>query len=257
MTDRYLDYNQIAETYNERYQVRQMTGVAVALADILVEAQPERVLEVGCGTGRWLEEFAPAVESIAGLDPSMGMMRHTPHIDGVHLVCGRGERLPFARNSFDMVYVVNALHHFSEQERFFHEARRILRSDSTLAIIGLDVLETCGGWMVYEYFPETYERDCERFPTWEQVALWMQAAGLTPQSPRVVQRTQYDRHGRKVLEDPFMRKHATSQLALLTDNEYEAGMARVRAAIDAAEAQGNVAVFRVDLTLKMLVGRVP
>ncbi|MBI1925498.1 hypothetical protein HYR99_14750, partial [Candidatus Poribacteria bacterium] len=62
------------------------------------------------------------------------------------------------------------------------------------------------------------------------------------------------RIGQEVLADPILQKHGTSQLALLTDEAYAAGMARIKEAIANAEAAGETLVFPVDISIGMVSG---
>jgi hypothetical protein len=63
--------------------------------------------------------------------------------------------------------------------------------------------------------------------------------------------------GRKVFADPFLEKNATSQLVLLSDEAYEAGLRRIQAAVEAAEAAGEQEIFAVDIPIGIVVGRLP
>ncbi len=47
-----VNYDQIASTYHQRYAVNRLEGVAAALKSLVQQVHAERVLEVGCGTGR-------------------------------------------------------------------------------------------------------------------------------------------------------------------------------------------------------------
>ena len=62
--------------------------------------------------------------------------------------------------------------------------------------------------------------------------------------------------GREVLDDPFLRKDSTSQLVLLSDEAYAAGLRRIEAALTEAEAVGRALIFPDDISIAMLVGRV-
>ena len=53
--------------------------------------------------------------------------------------------------------------------------------------------------------------------------------------------------GKAVLDDPVLSRHGTSQLSLLTDEEYEQGMQRIRSAL--AFAVQPPSVFQIDLRL--------
>jgi len=84
----------------------------------------------------------------------------------------------------------------------------------------------------------------------------MSAAGFRQVEWRLVERIAQAHVGRKVLADPILQKTGTSQLALLTDEAYAAGMARIQAALVEAEAAGKVVEFPVELSLALVVGRV-
>ena len=60
------------------------------------------------------------------------------------------------------------------------------------------------------------------------------------------------KYGRAVLDDPFLKKHATSQLALLSDEAYAAGLRRIKAAL--AEADNDLC-FPVEIISEMIVGQ--
>jgi hypothetical protein len=85
----------------------------------------------------------------------------------------------------------------------------------------------------------------------------MADAGFERVALEAIERINDPKHGRSVLEDPFLQKNACSQLALLTDDAYEAGLRRIEAALKAAEAAGEGLVFRTDLSIAMLTGLKP
>jgi hypothetical protein len=60
-----------------------------------------------------------------------------------------------------------------------------------------------------------------------------------------------------VLDDSFLAKHATSQLTLLSDAAYEAGMRRIREAVAAAEAADEPLGFPVYIRIRMVTGTLP
>ena len=59
-----------------------------------------------------------------------------------------------------------------------------------------------------------------------------------------------------MLDDPFLQKDAASQLVLLSDKEYAAGLDKIRAALAAAEAAGETLTFPCEILVRALVGRV-
>jgi ubiquinone/menaquinone biosynthesis C-methylase UbiE len=113
----YVDYDRIAATYDRRFVNDRQDGVAAALLTLAQEVGVERVLEVGCGTGRYLADFHPLAHQLCGLDLSAGMLGNAREREAAfRLVRGRGGQLPYPDGAFDLVYCVNAIHHFDRSE---------------------------------------------------------------------------------------------------------------------------------------------
>ncbi|MCD6170004.1 MAG: methyltransferase domain-containing protein [Candidatus Latescibacteria bacterium] len=163
----------------------------------------------------------------------------------IKLVQGCAERLPFKNSFFDLVFCVNAIHHFDHPHMFIYEAYRVLSAYGTLAVIGTEPHGQKDSWYGFHFFEGTYETDLKRFPAWETVSDWMIQAGL-----RIIE----IKRGREVLKDPYLRKNACSRLALLSDEAYNAGLESIEAAIAQAEARGETIVFRTDMLISMLTG---
>ncbi len=254
---RQVDYDQLARTYDRRFAEGGVRATASALLTLAHDLKAKRILEVGCGTGRWLADLRPESDHLYGLDLSSGMLSKAKERDaGLRPIRGRAGRLPFPTAAFDLVFCVNAIHHFVEQRRFVFEARRLLRSSGALAVVGMDPHGRRDHWYVYDTFDSTYQTDLERFPSWGEVMDWMTAAGFGQVAWRVVERINDPKFGREVLDDPFLRKESTSQLALLTDDAYAEGLQRIRAALEAADKVGEQLVFRSDILMGMVVGHV-
>lgn len=253
-----VNYDDVAPTYDDRYtRGSTLPELEAALRENLAGIGASRVLEVGCGTGHWIGTLAASLERAVGLDFSRGMLAraqgHTARVDWVQ---GAAESLPFANAAFDAAICVNALHHFRQPERFVGEAARLLIHGGLLAIVGMhpdDVRE----WVIYDYFPGTRLMDMARYPRWTTVKGWLREAGLVPGEVIPAQPIRREYRGREALDSPFIQKNGSSQLALLTDAAYAAGIARLEADIAAAEARGESITLRADLTLSLLVGAKP
>jgi hypothetical protein len=129
-------------------------------------------------------------------------------------------------------------------ERFAYYARARRGVGAALADLAREVL------------PGTREADLKRYPSSGAVTDWLIDAGFDVVRWRVVERLHDTRTGRGILDEPMLQKNATSQLTLLTDEEYSAGIARLRAAIAEAETVGEEIVFPVDISLQMVAGLV-
>jgi SAM-dependent methyltransferase len=253
-----VNYDRLAAGYHQRYAVNRLEGVAALLRGLAQAVGAARVLEVGCGTGRWLAELAPQARHVIGLDYSAGMLHQAQALRAPgSLVRGQAGELPLAAGGLDLVFCVNALHHFPEPARFVAEARRLLRPGGALAVIALDPHNWPGDWYVYDYFPGTRETDLARFPPAGRLLDWMAAAGFEHATWQLAERIDKTLAGREVERDHFLKKEGTSQLALLSDEAYQAGLARLAAALDAAEARGETLTFSAELRLGAVVGYAP
>lgn len=254
-----VDYDQIAPGYDRRFERRQPeTGVGRSLRRTARAVAAQQVLEVGCGTGHWLAGLAADSRSLNGLDLSAGMLRQA-HQREARLQLARGDagRLPYAAEAFDLLYCVNAIHHFDDPGQFIAESFRVLRPGGRLCIIGSDHFRCRESWYIYQYFDSAFETDQRRFPGWDGLQELADRAGFIQIEKRDIEHIQDPKHGRQVLCDPFLAKGSCSQLALLTDEEYQAGLTRIREDLDRAEARGEVLRFTSDIALAMLSGRKP
>jgi len=256
MNQKHVNYDALAPTYNQRFEEdKDRPETARALLELAGNLNVQRVLEVGCGTGRWLAEMRTVANRCYGLDPSKGMLAQArSRAAPIYLTRGRGEAFPFPDGTFDFVYCVNAIHHMDGQQTFIQEARRVLRDGGVLAVIGMDPHQQRKTWYVYEYFPETHEIDLTRFPSWETVLDWMRAAGFERVERRPVERIIAHKTSATVLDDPFLQKHTSSQLALLSDAEYASGIQRIKIAIAEASAAGKTLIFPTELIMEMVCG---
>jgi SAM-dependent methyltransferase len=141
--------------------------------------------------------------------------------------------------SFDRVFCINAFHHFQGKVVFLTEAMRVLRPGGLMMIVGLDPHTGVDQWYIYEYFANVLEIDRRRYPASSQIREWMQAAGFADCVTREIQHLPVRLGARAALEQGRLDKSVTSQLSVLTDEEYRQGVARVRQAVAAAEARGE------------------
>jgi len=101
----------------------------------LGDLRGRRVLDVGCGKGRFARVFheqEPAAE-LWGLDISEEMLRFVP--EGIHTRAGSMTELPFADGFFDAAYATESLEHAVEIERAVAEICRVVKPGGRIAII--------------------------------------------------------------------------------------------------------------------------
>jgi ubiquinone/menaquinone biosynthesis C-methylase UbiE len=246
----FVDYDQIARTFDKRYERNQYADVERALLEFVGINPERRILEVGCGTGHWLEMLRAHGLHVSGLDFSAQMLgRARARLPGIELVRGQAERLPWPAESFDRVYCINAIHHFVDKPVFLAEARRILRPGGMLLTVGLDPHSGIDQWYIYDYFKESLEIDKQRYPSSRSLREWMKNAGFENCVTREVEHWLIRLPAHEILEQGRLEKAATSQLSVLIDSQYQQGMERIREEIKRAEEKGQILFLSADLRL--------
>jgi len=106
-----LDYNDVAREFDRRYALYDYDGIRRSLVAFVSDRERPHVLEVGCGTGKWLALLVSEGCHVAGIDPSDQMLAIARDRVNGDLRRGTAETLPWEDASFDRVVYVNALHH--------------------------------------------------------------------------------------------------------------------------------------------------
>jgi demethylmenaquinone methyltransferase/2-methoxy-6-polyprenyl-1,4-benzoquinol methylase len=97
-----------------------------------------RAVDVGVGTGLVARQAAAIVGDptmITGVDPSPGMLQNAKVPEGVKLVSGSAENIPFPDNSFDFLSMGYALRHISDLSVAFAEFHRVLKPGGRLCVL--------------------------------------------------------------------------------------------------------------------------
>jgi ubiquinone/menaquinone biosynthesis C-methylase UbiE len=253
-----LNYDRIAGEYNQRYPISQSWERGQALLKLTRQFKAGVVLEVGSGTGYWLNLLHQLTSNLFGLDYSLGMLQQARRRPApLKLSRGSAVQLPYRSNTFDFIFSVDAIHHFGDHRVFITEAFRVLKPGGALATIGHDPHHGTTNWYIYNYFDGVYDTDLRRYPAGRSLLHWMEAEGFQNISSETVEHIQNTHMGRSVLKEPFIKHNATSQLALLSEGEYQAGIQRIKTAIEEAEAKNEQIVFSSDIQVKMFLGYKP
>jgi len=99
------------------------------------------LLDIGTGTGRMAELFAPRSDRVTAFDKSPEMLRiartrlQRLPADQVELVQGDFAHLPFADAAFDTVLFHQVLHYAQEPETVLAEAARVARPGGRIAVV--------------------------------------------------------------------------------------------------------------------------
>lgn len=99
-----------------------------------------RLLEIGCGMGTDLLQFARGGARCVGIDLTPRSVEITRHRFALYGVPGTfmisdGEQLPFASETFDVVYSNGVLHHTPDTAGAIREVHRVLRPGGTAKVM--------------------------------------------------------------------------------------------------------------------------
>lgn len=184
----------------------------------------QRVLEVGCGTGR----LARALEDLQlarvwAVDVSPAMVERAKEL-GVNARVARAEALPFRAGWFDAV-VMRMVLHLVDRPRALEQAARVLGPQGRAVIATEDPASFDDVWFA-RFFPSVPEIERARFPSREALTEEFAAAGLG------LVRIEGLRQGRMMTREralDVIRSKAFSTFDLLAPEEYDHGLRRAEA----------------------------
>jgi len=93
----------------------------------------KKVLDLGGGTGRLALRIKNMVGSLTVVDASTSMLKVCRR-RGLDCHLGLAEQIPFQKNYFDSVVIVDAWHHFPEPESALREISRVLKPGGRIFI---------------------------------------------------------------------------------------------------------------------------
>jgi SAM-dependent methyltransferase len=194
------------------------------------------ILDVGAGTGIWLNAFSEWFENpVIGLEPSRGMRkvalgkRLGPR---TALLAARAEAIPIRDSSCSMAWLSTVVHHLTDLLRSAMELRRVLRAGAPV--------------MIRNSFPHRHDevalfrffdgarQVANTFPTVEDVVDAFARSGFST-SELIRVREPAPESLVAVREWVIAMRRADSALAPLSDDQFAEGLARIDRAIAKGE----------------------
>jgi len=117
--------------------------VEAALVRLVPNAAPQRLVDIGTGTGRVLELLAPVISQGLGIDASKGMLALArarlgrAGLSHCSVRLADMYRLPLADAAFDTAVLQMVLHYAEDPAGAVREAARVLRPGGRLIVIDL------------------------------------------------------------------------------------------------------------------------
>jgi SAM-dependent methyltransferase len=198
-----------------------------ALKEALNGYHPRRLLDVGCGTGRFTHGLSQTFGCpVIGIEPSQAMLevaRHTATED-VTWLRGYADGLPLADASADLVFLSQVFHHLPDPSAALQEIRRVLVPGGYMAIRNA-TLENLDELAWLKCFPEAQAVERGRMvPRAELVGL-VEQQGFALTSSQTVRQlfavSPSEYYGK-------IQRRGLSALLSISDAAFEAGLERLR-----------------------------
>lgn len=184
----YCPYTETSQTYDQR---RTNPGLNVVLGSMLLSPWPleeQTVLDVGCGTGSWLEQLLGKVGAARGIEYNEGMLaRASERLQkrpNVEVQQGAAQQLPFQSESFHAVTMNQVIHHFNGGENYseateaFSEVYRVLKPGGVFVLNTSSPEQQRDGFWWLSLFPDNSERMMKRFPPIKSIQQSLAAIGF-------------------------------------------------------------------------------
>jgi ubiquinone/menaquinone biosynthesis C-methylase UbiE len=119
------------------HQISERTA-SLAVATV---AAPDRVLDVGCGTGYLLRELLsryPDAEQLVGIDAAPAMVKTANAIaqdDRLTFVAGVAEQIGYPDETFNLIVSTTSFDHWSDQQAGLRECARVLCPGGRLVLV--------------------------------------------------------------------------------------------------------------------------
>ncbi|HSV02496.1 MAG TPA: class I SAM-dependent methyltransferase [Phenylobacterium sp.] len=227
-----MDYDRtrMPEAY-DRGRAMQPGVLALWLDELasLLPRRPERIVDLGCGTGRFSGGLANGYAAqVIGVDPSEKMLREARAKDlgpDVSFRTGSAEAIPVESGWADLVFMSMVFHHIGDRPKAAAECGRVLAPGGCVAIRG-PTREQAHRVPLNGYFEGFEALYLARMPSLAEIAAPFQPEGFRPLGHKLVEQVSQP-DWTSFVERTTLR--ADSLLASLPDAAFEAGLGAMRA----------------------------
>ena len=150
-------YDQIGKGYSVARKAD--PRIKQAIDDALMGA--ESILNIGAGAG----SYEPEGANLMALEPSQEMIKQR-RAGAAPCIRGCAEHLPFNAREFSHTMTILSMHHWSDRQIAYKEIKRVTR-ERFIALTWNP--NSAPFWLTEDYFPEIHKKDCEIFPTTDEL----------------------------------------------------------------------------------------
>jgi ubiquinone/menaquinone biosynthesis C-methylase UbiE len=196
------------------------------LKQLLPLRSVQRILDLGCGTGRFILALQATFKCpVIAVDPSDAMLNQgkARGYETVDWIRGSAEHIPLLDNTVDLVWMCQVFHHLDAPQASFQEIRRVLMPPGCLVIRnGTRENEAEIEWA--QFFPEAQQIDEERLLSQQEVVDLVSTQGfalITEQTIPQYFASSYQKYYDKIAE------RGLSSLISISDAAFYAGLQKM------------------------------
>lgn len=222
------DYSEIADVYDEARpsDSPHLEWWFQRLAKLGRLGPGKRLIDLGCGTGRWTIPLTERTGCEAvGVDNSRGMLakaREKASNKRATWALGDVQCLPVRPESFDCALMSLMMHHLNDHLTTFRGVCKALRPGG-IFLIRQGTLEQILNDAMHRFFPETVGIDLARTPLRAEIERWLKLAGFEQVRAELVKQTTYASNHRLLTE---LRLRVCSALRMISDDAFYTGLRR-------------------------------
>lgn len=144
------------------------------MLDLCGDVRGHRILDLGCGEGRFCRMLANRGASVTGIDPIAEMIRASRERGGGDDAYARAgaEALPFADAAFDLAVSYVTLVDIVDYAAAIREATRVLRPGGRFVVANLNFVTASQGWQRDGDGNRLYHRVDRYADEWPQTYEW-------------------------------------------------------------------------------------
>jgi ubiquinone/menaquinone biosynthesis C-methylase UbiE len=121
-------------------------------------------MDIGCGTGNYLQALVNKGLNFYGIDPSETMLQQARAKNiSATFINAKAENIPLANDFFDGAIAILTLHHWENMLKGLSEVSRVLKSKARLVAFSFTPDQMRGYWLCH-YFPKMMERCIQLTP---------------------------------------------------------------------------------------------